>query len=620
MRDNGLRPRAIGALSIVAGSLFLLLCLANYGQSGFEMAGDAPLHLAFAGWFVEVFGAGAFALVLLPLVWGLVVYFREDTPSLSMRAAGTLLLACAISMISGLVQQSSAPEMTWAGAVGEYTVALTQGLSGVLGVGFALALAWAAAVTLFMAAMVWATDWWFHSLRKGPWVPVLAERQRIEVEPVHVELRDDEEDDAMQEREFVAMETAGAEAAIALATEPADISSPLPVREVPEGFSVRQTDDRMVIQGPVGYRGVEFLPSSDELAAPAPPEKHYLERVEWIEERFLDDEIAVVADETETETETGDAPVAPIATIEETLGGPIFDDEPDSPWRAVDTDLAAEAIVEALVADTDESATVADDPIDIVTDDVQERPRSGIGLPDDSPFVDEFFAVDVLVSDVIAAGDGASAESEIEAAFGTSIPSSETVADSMGGSSVVGDSEGGDSVGTDAADVAPGFDEAVRSEPAPVATPILPFARNEPVFVNDLLFADAYTVLDDEIPAPIAARSANQLTESNASYAVERGAEPATEPDTEDRGSALERIHDMQLDPLFDEAVDVVLEAGRGSAMSLQRRFGIGHGRGLRLLEQMEAAGILAAEDDAGTRIALVDRATWDTFANSRTA
>ena len=36
--------------------------------------------------------------------------------------------------------------MSWAGSVGEYTVALTQGLGSVMGDGLALALAWAATV------------------------------------------------------------------------------------------------------------------------------------------------------------------------------------------------------------------------------------------------------------------------------------------------------------------------------------------------------------------------------------------------------------------------------------------------------------------------------------------
>ena len=46
-------------------------------------------------------------------------------------------------------------------------------------------------------------------------------------------------------------------------------------------------------------------------------------------------------------------------------------------------------------------------------------------------------------------------------------------------------------------------------------------------------------------------------------------------------------------DPLFDDAVRVVLESKRGSVSLLQRRLTIGYGRASRLIEQMAGAGIL---------------------------
>ena len=49
-------------------------------------------------------------------------------------------------------------------------------------------------------------------------------------------------------------------------------------------------------------------------------------------------------------------------------------------------------------------------------------------------------------------------------------------------------------------------------------------------------------------------------------------------------------------DDLFDEAVEVVTQAGRGSATILQRKLRIGYTRASRLVEQLEAAGILGPD------------------------
>ncbi len=49
-------------------------------------------------------------------------------------------------------------------------------------------------------------------------------------------------------------------------------------------------------------------------------------------------------------------------------------------------------------------------------------------------------------------------------------------------------------------------------------------------------------------------------------------------------------------DELFDEAVQVVSEAGRGSVTILQRKLRVGHNRASRLVEQLEAAGILGPD------------------------
>jgi len=53
-------------------------------------------------------------------------------------------------------------------------------------------------------------------------------------------------------------------------------------------------------------------------------------------------------------------------------------------------------------------------------------------------------------------------------------------------------------------------------------------------------------------------------------------------------------------DDLYQDAVRVVLEAGRASTSTLQRRLRIGYGRAARLIDLMEKDGIVGPAD--GTR------------------
>ncbi len=68
-------------------------------------------------------------------------------------------------------------------------------------------------------------------------------------------------------------------------------------------------------------------------------------------------------------------------------------------------------------------------------------------------------------------------------------------------------------------------------------------------------------------------------------------------------------ISDSELDPIFKEAVEVVLRARRGSISLVQRNLRIGYNRAARMLEQMERMGIVSAIDDKGCREVLVPEA-----------
>ncbi|WGE55759.1 DNA translocase FtsK 4TM domain-containing protein [Actinobacillus equuli subsp. equuli] len=56
------------------------------------------------------------------------------------------------------------------------------------------------------------------------------------------------------------------------------------------------------------------------------------------------------------------------------------------------------------------------------------------------------------------------------------------------------------------------------------------------------------------------------------------------------------------LDPLFDEVVEFVIESGVTSISGLQRRFSLGFNRAARIVDQMEAQGILSEQGKNGKR------------------
>ena len=57
-----------------------------------------------------------------------------------------------------------------------------------------------------------------------------------------------------------------------------------------------------------------------------------------------------------------------------------------------------------------------------------------------------------------------------------------------------------------------------------------------------------------------------------------------------------------ELDPLFDEAVQIVTSTRRASISSLQRRMRIGYNRAARIIEDLETSGIVSAMNSAGNR------------------
>jgi len=72
----------------------------------------------------------------------------------------------------------------------------------------------------------------------------------------------------------------------------------------------------------------------------------------------------------------------------------------------------------------------------------------------------------------------------------------------------------------------------------------------------------------------------------------------------EDSGSGFDGEDDSSSedDPLYDEAVNFVTESRRASISSVQRKFRVGYNRAARMVEAMEAAGVVSAAGHNGAR------------------
>lgn len=57
-----------------------------------------------------------------------------------------------------------------------------------------------------------------------------------------------------------------------------------------------------------------------------------------------------------------------------------------------------------------------------------------------------------------------------------------------------------------------------------------------------------------------------------------------------------------QKDPLYEKALDIVIQAGKASASYIQRRLSIGYNRNARLVEEMEERGIVGPANGSKPR------------------
>jgi S-DNA-T family DNA segregation ATPase FtsK/SpoIIIE len=111
---------------------------------------------------------------------------------------------------------------------------------------------------------------------------------------------------------------------------------------------------------------------------------------------------------------------------------------------------------------------------------------------------------------------------------------------------------------------------------------------------------------------------ANFIREKNSGVIPEDGDAPALEIAADSKhdsgaiksGDIFDGLEDEedQNDEMLDEAIEVVVEAQKASASLLQRRLKVGYARAARLLDIMEARGIIGAGDGAKAREVFMEK------------
>jgi S-DNA-T family DNA segregation ATPase FtsK/SpoIIIE len=125
---------------------------------------------------------------------------------------------------------------------------------------------------------------------------------------------------------------------------------------------------------------------------------------------------------------------------------------------------------------------------------------------------------------------------------------------------------------------------------------------------SDLLRAQGTYASDQEISRIIA-----HLECDEPCYAAE-----LVQLKADGEGGSLESLRAR--DPMYEQAIEIVVREGRGSCSLLQRALGIGYGRAARLIDFMAEDGIVGAYNGSNAREVLVSPDAWDALKQGRKA
>ena len=81
--------------------------------------------------------------------------------------------------------------------------------------------------------------------------------------------------------------------------------------------------------------------------------------------------------------------------------------------------------------------------------------------------------------------------------------------------------------------------------------------------------------------------------------------------DVKKGGGSADPDEDEGSDPMFKQAVEVVIDAGQASTSLLQRRCKLGYARAARIMDEMEQKGVIGPYEGAKPRAVLISRQQW---------
>ena len=108
---------------------------------------------------------------------------------------------------------------------------------------------------------------------------------------------------------------------------------------------------------------------------------------------------------------------------------------------------------------------------------------------------------------------------------------------------------------------------------------------------------------------PVSARSSPEPPCGDAEADPDPDEDPGDDGDEDDDGDGEEEFVGSE-DPVYQDAVRVVLEMGKASTSTLQRRLRLGYGRAARILDMMQREGIIGPPDGSKPREVL-KRTEW---------
>ena len=97
-----------------------------------------------------------------------------------------------------------------------------------------------------------------------------------------------------------------------------------------------------------------------------------------------------------------------------------------------------------------------------------------------------------------------------------------------------------------------------------------------------------------------------------------RGGAVAIEIDRHAGAGSVDQMR--QRDPLYEQAIEIVIREGHGSVSLLQRTLGIGYGRSARLIDWMAEDGIVGAYNGRNAREVQYTLEEWEAFKQGQEA